>query len=80
MKLTEKMKNILFDADLEKNEINNVPFRTACGLECRELIPSDWCIAKGCSTTTTGGTFPMYSGIKLTKLGIETAFSVKKSK
>ncbi len=76
MKLTEKMKEVLGDADLGRNEINDVPISTAYGLEDRELISSDWRKAKG-AQTTAGGTFPIYHRVKLTKLGIETACSIK---
>jgi len=76
MKLTEKMKEILGDADLVRNEINDVPISAAYGLKDRELISSDWRKAK-CVQTTGGGTFPIYHRAKLTKLGIETACLIK---
>jgi len=57
MELTEKMKKILSDANLETNEINNVPLRTADGLKDRGLISADW---PGCGkiTATAGGGLP----------------------
>jgi len=71
MKLTEKMKEVLSNADLEKNEINDVPMKTANGLEDRKLISSDW--QKKFGQITSRGTFPIYHQVKLTELGLETA-------
>ena len=80
LKITKKMKEILNKADLEKGVINDVPWRTMCGLEDRELITSAWHdspISSGIITTTQGGTFPMFSRVKLTESGINTAKSIQ---
>lgn len=78
VKLTKKMHEVLKNADLARGEINNVPMRTLYGLEVRKLVTSEW--RKGASrviTTTTGGTFPMYSQVKLTDSGLHEVRSVQ---
>lgn len=77
MKLSEKMKSVLLGADLEKNEIYDVPLKTAWALEDRGLIPSNWTHS---TSSTGGGMFPLYGGIKLTELGKGTALLIKKRK
>ena len=72
--LTKKMHEVLKNADLARGEINNVPMSTLYGFEDRKLVTSEW--RKGASrviTTTAGGTFPMYSKVKLTDSGLHEA-------
>jgi len=71
MKLTEKMKEVLGNADLEKNEINDVPGKTVEGLKNRKLVSSDG--ENKFTQTNCGCTFPIYHQVKLTELGLETA-------
>ncbi len=74
------MVEVLKNADLTVGEINNVPMRTMDGLEDRKLVTNAWrhpAIGNGIVTTTAGGTFPMFSKVKLTSLGIDAARAVQ---
>lgn len=77
VKLTKKMHEVLRCADLERGEINDVPMSTMYGLEKRQLVSSDWRMAKSHSRkTTSGGTFPTHSQVKLTESGLRFARSI----
>lgn len=77
-KLTKKMQEVLKNADLIRGEVNNVPMSTMYGLESRELVSSDWRKARSHSQqTTSGGTFPAYSQVKLTTTGLRVAHTIK---
>lgn len=77
IKLTKKMYEVLKSADLDIGEINNVPMSTMYGLEERKLVTSDWRRALSHSTqTTSGGTFPTYSRVKLTTTGLRAAHTI----
>jgi hypothetical protein len=78
VKLTKKMNEVLKNADLARGEINNVPMSTLYGLEDRKLVTSEW--RKGANRiilTTAGGTFPVYSKVKLTESGLHEARSAQ---
>jgi hypothetical protein len=78
VKLTKKMQEVLKNANLTRGEINNVPMSTLYGLEARKLVTSEWRkAASRVISTTAGGTFPMYSQVKLTDSGIHAARSVQ---
>lgn len=77
VRLTKKMHEVLKCADLERGEINDVPMSTMYGLEKRQLVSSDWRMAKSHSQqTTTGGSFPTHSQVKLTDSGLRLARSI----
>ena len=78
IKLTKKMNEVLKNADLESGEINNVPMSTMYGLEERKLVSSYWRMANSHSRqTTSGGTFPNYSLVKLTAAGLRAARTIQ---
>lgn len=73
-RLTETMRQLLTNADLESGELNDVPLRTAYAMEDRKLISPAWRKAghtKG--ELTASGRFPHYFGVKLTTEGLRTA-------
>ena len=79
VKLTKKMCDVLKSADFERGEINNVPMSTMYGLEERQLVTSDWRMALSHSRqTTTGGSFPKYSQVKLTASGLRVARPIQR--
>lgn len=78
IKLTKKMNEVLKNANLESGEINNVPMSTMYGLEQRKLVSSDWRKANSHSRqTTSGGTFPIFSFVKLTAAGLRAARTIQ---
>lgn len=73
-RLTETMRHLLKNADLEEGELNDVPMSTAYAMEDRKLIAPSWRKAghtKGQSSES--GRFPHYFGVKLTEEGLRTA-------
>lgn len=77
--LTKRMREVLKVADLEHNRINNVPMSTMHGLEARGLISSEWRMApfRRVQQTTSGGSFPEYSGVPLTADGVRAARTIQ---
>lgn len=72
MELSQTMKELLLNANLNKGTINSVSLSSAQALERRGLITDHW--AKALSPTTTqGGSFPIYHDIKLTEDGLTLA-------
>ncbi|WP_457353342.1 hypothetical protein [Roseateles sp. P5_D6] len=78
MLLTKSIQNLLEHADLETFELNDVAMSTMYALEARELVSSDWRRGLGpVSQTTAGGSFPRYSRVKLTEVGVRAARSLQ---
>ena len=76
VKLTNKMHEVLKNADLDRGEINDVPMSTMYGLEKLQLVSSDWRKTGG-HGRTAGGTFPTHSQVKLTAAGLRAARSIQ---
>jgi hypothetical protein len=74
--LTPIMRNILRAVDAERGEVNDVPFGTMSGLECRGFIDRTWRRA-GNVRTARAGHFPHYHGVKLTEAGLRAATAAK---
>jgi hypothetical protein len=74
--LTPIMRSVLRAADAERGEVNDVPFGTMSGLECRGFIDRSWRRA-GNVRTARAGHFPHYHGVKLTEAGLRAAAAAK---
>ena len=73
-RLTQTMRHLLENADLECGELNDVPLSTAYAMEDRKLIVPTWRKAghtKGQSSES--GRFPHYFGVRLTAEGLRAA-------
>jgi hypothetical protein len=86
--LTDKMIELLLQADLASGKLVEVPLGTMYGLEARGLIPRTWrggtpAVARPrlvrapgprSGISTSGGRFPHFTGVVLTATGVRLAW------
>jgi len=73
-RLTDRMCEILRNADLNKATITNVPLGTMYGLDARGLIPRTWRQGHG---NVRVSNFPSFDNVELTAAGIRVAWMLK---
>ncbi|WP_461520927.1 hypothetical protein [Porticoccus sp.] len=76
MELTQTMKELLLNVDLNKGTIKSVSLSTLQALTNRGIVTDQWAKALA-STTTQGGSFPIYHDIKLTADGLALAMKLQ---